>query len=147
MSLRTENMNEYQSWKGMRERVRNPNSKTYCRYGGRGISICEEWMSSFEAFLMDMGKKPSKQHQLDRIANDGDYNKGNCSWATCRPPGHTSSVSKRWVVNGVVYKSLSEANKDTGIPIATVKAMCDGVTVGGVFYPPKDECHSKKVYE
>jgi hypothetical protein len=65
----------------MRRRCRAKNRWSYKYYGGRGIKICERW-SSYENFLADMGRKPSPAHSLDRINNDGDYEPGNCQWAT-----------------------------------------------------------------
>jgi len=73
------NMPEYFVWKSMRQRCENPNSRDYRWYGALGVKVCERW-ASFEAFFEDMG--PSAGLTLDRIAATGDYELGNCRWAT-----------------------------------------------------------------
>ncbi len=74
---------EYTIWKGIKQRCLNPKNKHYDRYGGRGINVCERWLHSFPNFLADVGKRPSKQHSLDRFPNnDGNYEPGNVRWAT-----------------------------------------------------------------
>jgi len=73
----------HQSWSDMIKRCTNKKSKFYKNYGGRGIKVCERW-KTFENFKADMGERPSKKHTLNRINNDGNYEPGNCNWATKR---------------------------------------------------------------
>lgn len=70
----------YSAWHAMHQRCRSSASHYY-RYSGRGIIVCERWRR-FENFLADMGEPPSPKHSLDRINGDGDYEPGNCRWAT-----------------------------------------------------------------
>lgn len=73
---------EHIIWSLMIQRCTNPNSTNYKYWGGRGITVCERWLNSFENFLEDMGNRPSKNHSLDRIDNDGNYGPNNCKWST-----------------------------------------------------------------
>lgn len=73
---------EYQAWVGMKSRCYNENMESYPNYGGRGITVCKRWKFSFENFIKDMGKRPSKNHSLDRINPNKNYTPLNCRWAT-----------------------------------------------------------------
>jgi hypothetical protein len=72
---------EFRIWGAMLERCQRPNHRYFHRYGGRGITVCDRWRYSFQAFLDDMGERPSPQHSLNRIDNDGNYEPGNVRWA------------------------------------------------------------------
>lgn len=74
---------EYTAWLNMITRCENPKHNRWQHYGGRGITICERWRNSYEAFLADVGRKPTPGHSLDRYPdNDGNYEPSNVRWAT-----------------------------------------------------------------
>ena len=82
---------EYIAWESMKRRCSDENHPEYHHYGGKGITVCERWIHSFENFLEDMGKKTSKNHSLDRIFGNGNYEPSNCRWAT----GSQQSINQK----------------------------------------------------
>lgn len=85
----------YGVWEAIKRRCYNPNQPAYKNYGGRGITMCDRWRNSYQAFVEDMGPKPSPKHSIDRINNDGNYEPGNCRWATAREQNLNQRRSKK----------------------------------------------------
>ena len=89
----------YRSWWAMINRCNNPKQKCYHNYGGRGITVCPEWMQ-FEAFLRDMGERPGLGYWLDRIDNEEGYRPGNCRWVTPKESQRNKRCNVRLTLNG-----------------------------------------------
>jgi hypothetical protein len=104
----------YQSWCNMRERCGNPNNKRYKDYGGRGIAVCERW-SIFENFLADMDSRPSPEHSLDRIDPNGNYEPGNCRWATPFEQQNNTRRNASLTIDGR-KQTLAQWEHEAGIP-------------------------------
>ena len=102
-----QNLNKplYYTWENMKKRCYNKNTKDYSRYGGRGISVCKEWKNDYKQFEVDMGDKPSG-YTLDRIDNDGNYEKSNCRWATME----TQALNRNFVINAKGYYLVENGN-------------------------------------
>jgi len=105
------NTPEYEIWSGMKKRCYTKTNASYHRYGGRDITVCDEWKNSFLAFYKDMGKRPTPKHQLDRIKNDGNYEPSNCRWVTpAENVQNRSSTKMNWFMVRSLRK-LSEKKK------------------------------------
>ena len=115
---------EYNIWCLMKRRCGNPRCRAYPRYGGRGITVCERWLHSFENFYADMGPRPSIKHSLDRIDNDLGYSPENCRWATAREQAYNTRDTTLITHNGRTL-NLAEWSNETGISVKLLRSRCD----------------------
>jgi hypothetical protein len=106
---------EYTAWGHMKARCFNERNKSYKNYGGRGITVCDEWKNDFSRFLEDMRNRPNEEFTLERIDNDGDYTPENCIWASRKSQSRNRRVTKVWVVHGKEYETYRDAAKDLGL--------------------------------
>lgn len=111
---------EFHSWSAMNQRCSNTKNKKFPSYGGRGITVCDRWRNSFEDFLSDVGPQPSAIHTIDRWPNnDGNYEPGNCRWATPRQQANNRRSSKILELNGE-SKTLAQWCRQTGLRSSSV---------------------------
>lgn len=118
-SVQQEYKSTYRSWIAARNRCNNPSHHAYDRYGGRGIKFCERW-DDFMLFLKDMGERPDGM-SLDRIDNDGNYEPGNCRWATRGQQGSNKRNNVTLTHNGKT-QTISQWSRETGIKFITIWA-------------------------
>lgn len=136
---------EFDIWTGIISRCTNKKSRSYPRYGGRGIHVCERWASDFEAFLSDMGPRPSLGHSIERKNNDGHYEPGNCIWATAKEQANNKRSNRLVTVNGVT-KTVAQWADSTGLSYDTLwqrlgrtRATAEATEVGPEFLRPQSE--------
>jgi hypothetical protein len=111
---RAHNTPEYFRWLNMKARCNNPNNPAYANYGGRGISVCARWDKSFDAFMSDVGERPTPEHSLDRIDNDGNYEPNNVRWATSQEQANNRRNNMKVEFNGET-KTIAEWARVAGI--------------------------------
>jgi hypothetical protein len=91
---------EYKIWKGIKKRCLNSAYVEFYNYGGRGITVCPEWVASFEAFLADVGPRPTPEHSIERRDNSRGYEPGNCVWATPAAQSRNTRRTRLLTFNG-----------------------------------------------
>lgn len=110
---------EYAVWANMLQRCTNPKNRSYKRYGGRGIKVCDRWLK-FENFYADIPRRPSPIHSLDRYPdNNGDYEPGNVRWATDSEQAHNKTNNVNLTYLGETH-CLTEWARILGIPLPTL---------------------------
>lgn len=110
----------YRAWQKAKDRCFNPKNPFYSDYGGRGIIMDGVWAGSFEAFYAYMGEPPSPTHSLDRIDFNGNYEPGNCRWATPKEQSNNTRVCAKFEYQGQAY-SITDLAEMSGIKRDTLR--------------------------
>ena len=138
----------YFVWANMVHRCKNKENGSYESYGGRNISVCNEWVNSVETFYFwAVNNGFRKGLQIDRINNNGNYEPNNCRFATSGENQRNTRRSKVWFINDIKFNSISTAAKFFNVSYTTIRAWCNGYESKGSSYPSKNNCYSKLIYE
>lgn len=105
---------EYRAWRHIVQRCCNPLHKQFKGYGGRGITVCDEWKNNFQSFFNYIGKRPSSKHSVDRINNNLGYEPNNVRWATTAEQNSNRRDNHVVEIDGVRY-TLAEAIRLNGL--------------------------------
>lgn len=134
---------EYRSWTSMNTRCSNPNVGSWKNYGGRGIQVCDRWRD-FSMFLSDMGLR-SEGTSLDRINNDGNYEPGNCRWATT-PEQRMNTSRSRILRHGGKAMALTMWSRITGLSARLISSRLDrGWSIDSALTTPKHSVSLTKI--
>lgn len=108
----------------MIQRCENPNNPMFKYYGGRGVTIDPRWRASYEAFIADMGIRPTEQHSLERRDVDGNYEPNNCYWATPDVQMNNRQNSVRHTIEGRQYTER-EIHETFGVSSSLLRSRMD----------------------
>lgn len=138
---------EYSSWAAMRRRCLKPTDKDYPRYGGRGITVCPQWIDSFETFRDDMGPRPAGM-TLDRINGSLGYDPSNTRWAPAKVQGRNRRGTYVWHIRGKTFGSITEAAAEFGVSEHSVFRWVNGQfdKRRNSFTPPRKDCSVEERY-
>ena len=138
----------YAVWAAMIQRCHNANHPCYHHYGGRGISVDPAWRKDYRNFRQwAMTANYNENLQLDREHTNKNYCPDNCRFITQSENNKNTRSSKWWVINGVVYDSLRDAEKDFNKSGTTLMRWCSGyITVDGNFSEPRPNCYFVSKY-
>jgi hypothetical protein len=112
------NSRTYSSWRALKFRCENKDNKDYPNYGGRGIKVCDQWSKSFSEFLRDMGERPEGT-SIDRIDPDGNYEPGNCRWASNKKQSNNKRCNVFVEYEGKTM-TVTEWAKEYGLEVKTL---------------------------
>ncbi len=139
-----EKSKEYLSWQAMKARCSDPKNSNWQRYGGRGIGVCERWRDSFENFFADMGRRPTPDHELDRIDNNGGYEPGNCKWSTRLEQANNRSNTRLLAHRGETH-SLAQWARLCNIDAKTLHGrLRTGWNIADALDTPISVAHSRR---
>lgn len=120
----------------MIERCTNPKSKNYKNYGAKGRTVCQRWRS-YRHFIADMGRRPSARHTIERTDNNGNYEPGNCRWATRKEQMRNVSYNRNLTFKGQT-KCLSAWAEDVGLNVVLLwKRLARGWSIERTLTAPK----------
>jgi hypothetical protein len=126
---------EYHQWQNMKQRCSNPKASGYDDYGARGVRVCDRWEKSFVKFLADMGRCPAG-FTIERIKNSGNYEPGNCRWASRKDQNNNTTRNHQITFRGQT-KTMAQWAEDTGLSYTLIRRrLWLGWTVDDVFTKP-----------
>lgn len=131
------NTAEYRIWCAMKARCLNHNTIAFNNYGGRGITVCDRWANSFEAFLEDMGKRPSADYTIERLKVDGNYEKSNCCWATRLEQANNKRTNRQIQIDGIT-RTLAQWSAIAGISESGMRARLKRGVSGSQLLAPSN---------
>lgn len=115
------NVSLWKTWVMMIVRCFDEGHRSYPNYGGRGITVCDEWINSYVAFTRDMGPKPGRRYSIERMDNNGNYCPENCKWATAKEQARNRRSSRNITAWGQT-KTIAEWIESYGISHSAVSA-------------------------
>ncbi len=131
----------YNVWASMKDRCSNPNNAQFKNYGARGISVCERWRESYQAFFEDMGPRPSPKHSVDRINNDGNYEPNNCRWADSKTQTRNMRRNRLIEIGGVMYRVTTLVEKSGLSRNCIIRRAESGLSLSEVLDPSRRVYH------
>lgn len=139
----------YHVWSHMMDRCYNPKCQSYVDYGGRGIDVYEEWhnVENFIKWSNANGWDDINKLEIDRKNNNSGYAPHNCRFTDRKTNARNTRASKIWHIEGRSYPSSYIASKKEHVDNSTIVRWCNGGVQHGIYYPPKNNCRSEKLYK